>query len=140
MKLLLNKITSFFISFFRIIEENQHINYITSIGKENNGLTVVFAKPLTSEGAIKLYPHMILSENYLKSQFRQSDIKLLEAIIVTEGDIFVDEVSYEENSDQIHLRSILSGEKWHCLTDEIKSNKDLANRINIRFANKIHTN
>jgi|GEM_PF-3800976 len=122
-----------FVSFFKVINENSQINILRSVGKDNEGNTILFISPLTSPESYPIYPHQIINNHYLKSQFRKFDIKIIESLVVSEGDIFIVERKYNEDNSYIKLQSIISMETWSLPEENIINDIHLFNRINKRF-------
>jgi hypothetical protein len=122
-----------FLNFFKVIEENQQLNIIRHIGKNDRGETIVLLSPISSNNTHQMFPHDIITQPLLKNQLRKPDIKLLEAVITCEGDIFFESIEYEDEREFLHLRSVLTNEHWRLCNNELLETPDIFNRINIRF-------
>lgn len=129
-------ILNFFVSFFKIIEENSQINIVRSIEKNLNGEVMVNVSGLNSNNKCKMYPDQILRNMSIKNQFRSVDIKILESIVITEGDIFIESKEYYNNVELYILKSILYNQTWSLTANEIKNNLEIYYRINKRFLRK----
>lgn len=135
-KIIYKIIIDVFISFFRVINENTQINILNSISKDNDGKTILFVSPLTSPDSYPIYPHQILVNDCLRNQFRKSDLKIIESLVISEGDIFFVEKEYDHKSIYISLKSIITNEMWNITEDQLINNSQLLNRLNIRFLKK----
>ena len=122
-----------FVNFFKIVEENRQVNVIRSISKDKEGYTVVFLSPITSEDSCQMYPFEIINQDFIKDQLRKSDIKILQSIITTEGDIHIGSKEYRGEKEVYTLRSVLSDEVWILTESELTNNKDVFNRLNKRY-------
>jgi hypothetical protein len=140
MRLIFRKFLSLFGNFFKLIEENTQINIIKSLDKDNRGLTVAKISTLSSQSISELYPHYILSNNIIRSQFSDYDIQLLKAIAMAEGDFFIIAKEYVADKEIYILKSCLDKEIYKFEHHDLIENKKIFKRINKRFlTNNIDT-
>ena len=132
-KLFCQKFLDMFLIFFKIINENIQVNILNSISKDKEGNTIISISPLTSNKTYQLYPHQIINNPFLKYQFRKQDIKIVESLVISEGDIFITEREYKDENSYVTLQSIINMEKWKVTESEILMNQELLMRINKRF-------
>lgn len=136
MKSVFKKLLGLFVNFYKIVEENTKLNIIRLVGKDQDGNTKVFISPIGAKENCQIYPNQIINKSFIKDQFRPSDIKILESIIITEGDIFIDSKKYQGDEELYILKSILNHEEWLFTEKEIKENKEILNRLNTRYFKK----
>lgn|SRR3990167_600313 len=136
MKKLWGRFIELFTKSFQIFEESNQINQIKSVGKNENGYTTIEVKPVGTKNSYLLFPHQIMSQELLKKQFLPEDIKLTKTLLIAEGDIFVESKEYTRNNELYFLKSLLNQEKWILTRSEIKEQKNIYCRINIRFFDK----
>ena len=135
MKKLWLKFIGLFTMTFEVFEENHQINLIQSIGKDSNGFSTVEVKPIGADHSFILFPYQIMNQNLIKKQFLPTDIKLIKALLIAEGDIFIESKEYHGNDEIYFLQSVLDQEKWTLTRTQIETQKNIFNRINKRFFN-----
>ena len=133
MKKILSKIPELFGRFFKLIEENKQTNVIHSIGKDDKNQTVIFLAPIGSNKMAEMKPHQIIQEPCIKKQLQPSDLKLIESLLISEGDIFIESKEYKGDEEIFNLKSVLIDESWTLTESEIKNNKTIFNRLNKRY-------
>lgn len=115
------------------MHERKQINLIQSIGKDANGYTTINVAPVGSKNECEFYPHNIIEQPLLKKQFRLIDIKLIESVLIAEGDVFIESKEYRENMEFLVLSSKLDKKQWLMTSDQLRSQKEILHRINKRF-------
>jgi hypothetical protein len=125
---LINKI----LGFFKLIEENQQIYLVKSLEKSEQGNTSICMGTLSNNNDHKFNCLDILNNITLKKQINSYDLKLIETIAMTEGDIIIESKSYE-NNEIYYLRSVVSGETWQITKKQLEQNKMLLHRLNQQY-------
>ena len=136
MKNVLKILAGLFLTPFQLAAEYRQTHLIRSIGKDNNGYAIVDVITVGSNHACELYPHDIMEKSFLRSQFRTSDINVIKAALIAEGDIFIESKEYCENKELFFLQSKLDKEKWMLTDEQLSVQKTIINRINKRFLSR----
>lgn len=123
--------------YFKLVEESAHVNEIRSITKDDSGNTVVEISPRNSNNSIFLKTSDFF-KNYRFSNFlRPHDQKLIQLLLLCEGDIFIESKSFEplakNTSEILNLVSSLSKERWSLTKDQLINNKKLFSRLNKKY-------
>jgi hypothetical protein len=124
---------SLFLKPFQLAEEYRQTNLIRSIGKDKNGYAVIDVITVGSRRACELYPHQIMEKPFLRNQFRATDINVIKAALIAEGDIFIESKEYRENTEIFFLRSKVDEGEWMMTGEQLGSDKAIFHRINKRF-------
>ena len=141
MKKLLNFFSQTIWSMFKLIEEHDQFNIITDISLDSQGLVRVHISPLNSKESTKFYPYKLIKKPLYTGFLRKKDIRYIRALLLTEGDIFINEVEFEDNTKLLKLQSLLTGEEWAVRPEQLNKNPDILRRLNKRFYIKeINTN
>lgn len=130
------EVTKLFSNFFKLIEENKQINIVRAIIKDDEGNTIIEFSPIGTNEKSKMSPYQFIKNPIIKKQFRLPDVKIIESILIAEGDIFF--LSKDFNSDQelYNLKSYLSNEEWCMKIEDIMRNKNIFARLNKKYFDK----
>lgn len=131
---IISKILSPFSIFFRLIEDENEINVIKGIEKDRDGNSLVIVSPIGKDKHYSFYPHKILGSPQLRELFLAQDLKLIKAILITEGDIFITHKEFKSNHEIYSLTSHLDNSRWELSREDIFKNNELMLRINRRFS------
>lgn len=136
MRMIWHGFINLFVKPLQLFEERHQTNLIHSIGKDKNGYAVVDVTPIGSNRVCQVYPHHVMEKPFLKNQFRQSDINVIKAALIAEGDIFIQSKEYRGDAEFYFLESKLNQEKWMLTKEQLNAHTKILHRINKRF-NKI---
>lgn len=136
MKYIFKNFINLLLTFFKVIDENKKLTIIQSIQKNAGGLMKITISPINSTGDYDIYPHEILQNNLMKKQFRTADLKVLEVILITEGDIFIEAKEYSSNEEIYYLKSKVDHNQWKLTKKQFLENKNICNRLNKRYCNE----
>lgn len=120
-------------SLFKLIEEIDTINILTTISTDARGMVQAHLSPMHSDQVSKLYPHKILANKLYTGFLSEKDIRLVKSLMLAEGDIFLLDIEYLNDKKTYHLTSHLTKESWHLTKDEINTNHAILSRMNKRF-------
>jgi len=127
------KLLGLFTKTLKVLEEQKQMNLIQSVGKDDNGYATVDVIPVGNDQACTFFPHQIMSDPCIKTQFMPADLKLIKGMLTTEGDIFIESKEYCGDDEIYTLRSLLDNEQWKLTYKQIETQKQIRNRINKRF-------
>ncbi len=129
------KFFSIFSGFFKIINENSQLSIIKSIYKDISGFTLIEIGPVNQETSTVLDPYALWSKKIFKSQLRKSDIRIIKAIIISEGDVFITSKNYSEDGEVMVLESVLDKTRWEMTKSDVIENQEVLSRLNKKYLN-----
>ena len=118
--------------FFKLIEENTQIYLINTLSKNSQGLTVISIGTQT-DNKLDVTSIEILNNHLLKQQLNKKDLKLVEALIMSEGDIIIDSKEYKLDLEFYNLRSLITNERWLLSKEQILNDNHLLVRLNRQY-------
>ena len=123
--------------YFKFIEEHFHINVIRSITKDDGGNMIIEISPTHSGNCVFLKVSDFF-QNYQFSNFlRPHDQKLIQLLLLCEGDIFIESKSFGNNMEStnecFNLVSALSKERWSLTKEQLSNSKELLARLNKKY-------
>lgn len=121
------------LGFFKIINENSQLNIIKSINKDNDGKILLEVGPINHENSINISPYLLIKNKVFIKQFNPSDVKLIKAFLMADGDVFITSKHYENNQEIFTLESALDAATWKITKEKIKMNKDIYSRLNKQY-------
>ena len=122
-----------FLGFFKVLNENSQLNIIKSINKDHDRKILLEIGPINHENSANISPYSLLKNKVFIKQFNSSDIKLIKAILIADGDVFITAKNYEKNEEIFTLESALDGKIWKITKEGIKINKDVYSRLNKKY-------
>lgn len=129
------KFFNMFSGFFKIINENMQLNIIKSIYKDANGFTLIEIGPVNQASSTVIDPYSLWSKKIFKRQLRKSDIRIIKAIIIAEGDVFFTSKNYNENGEIMVLESVLDRTRWETTKSDLMKNHEILSRLNKKYLN-----
>jgi hypothetical protein len=129
----LNKLTSF----FKLIEEHSQENIACGIIKNDTGELFLKIMPRGSNETTSVKISDFFVYNHYRSFLRKKEQRLIELLILCEGDIFLESKSFGNNkqggSEILNLTSVISKEKWSVTREELLQNNSLLTRLNKKY-------
>lgn len=129
---MINFLNSFLV-FFKIINENSQLNIIKGVSKDHNGKILLDVGPINHENSVSVSPYSLIKNKVFTKQFNPSDVKLIKAFLMADGDVFITSKHYENNQEIFGLESALDEKTWKITKEEIEVNKDLYSRLNKQY-------